>query len=63
MPCPDERLVFVASSLPDEQRAEQEITLWAKAHGYHLRPNAQTFQTFHADQPAQEWRLLERVSH
>ena len=60
MPCPDEKFVFVASSLEDRQQAEKEIVVWASSHGYRLPKIDQLFTLYSEELRAREWRLLER---
>lgn len=61
MPCPDERLLFVASDVEDKAQAEQEIVQWAGVHGYRV-PNAdQVYAIYQNSALMRDWRLLERA--
>ena len=60
MPCPEEQFVFVASSLEDQQQAENEILTWASSHGYRSPATDQIFTLWSRDSRRREWRLLER---
>ena len=60
MPCPAQHLLFVASSLKDEQQAETEILQWARANGYRPPQDDQTFVIYEDGAEARQWHLVER---
>lgn len=60
MPCPDQRLLFVASDLEDKTQAELEIVRWASEHGYRLPGADRVFSLYQDGMGVRDWRLLER---
>ncbi len=60
MPCPDKRLLFVASDVEDKTQADQEIVQWATVHGYRVLQADQVFTIYRSSALVQDWRLLER---
>lgn len=62
MPCPDKRLLFVASDVEDKTQAEQEIVQWATVHGYRVPAADQVFTIYQNSALVRDWRLLERCA-
>ena len=60
MPSATEQLLFVASTLGDENQAQTEIAQWAQEHGYLPPKDGQSFVIYHGGTEAREWRLIER---
>lgn len=62
MPYPNRSRVFVASSVENEEKARQEMQLWANGHGYRFAQEAPKFTIYRQDAQPREWVLLERAS-
>lgn len=62
MPCPDKRMLFVASDVEDRTQADQEIVQWATLHGYRVPQSDQVYMIYQNRRLLQDWRLLERCA-
>ena len=62
MPCPGSKGVFVASSYPNPDQAQQDLQTWATGNGYRFAEAARTFTVYGRDQQPRQWLLLERAS-
>lgn len=61
MPCPEEHLLFIASTHDDERQAETEIAQWAHANGYAPPQDSRAFVIYQDGAEARQWRLIERA--
>lgn len=62
MPCPDNRLLFVASDVEDKTQADDEIVQWATVHGYQVPQSDQVYMIFQNRRLMNDWRLVERCA-
>ncbi len=62
MPCPDNRLLFVASDVEDKTLADQEIVQWATVHGYRMPKTDQVYLIYQNRRLINDWRLAERCA-
>ena len=61
MPCPGSKGIFVASSEPNPDRAQQELQGWAAGNGYRLADAARAITIYGRDQQRRQWVLLEQA--